>query len=551
VGNNLNTTTYSYNERGWLTNLSNNSVGFSETLKYNIPEIGTTAQYNGNIANQLYTNGASNIFSYAYDKLNRLTNSTATGLGEQISYDVMGNITQMVREGYGTNNYTGYNGNQLTAISGFTNGGYTYDVNGNVKTGPDGLSLSYNYLNLPDTATKTSTGLSSSYVYDATGQKLKKLSNLDGTSDYVSGIHYENNSIAFIQTEEGRALAAGGGNYNYQYNLSDHLGNVRASFWRNPNSQSLEVVQQDNYYAFGLRKAVTSISPDNKYLYNGKELQKGLDQLDYGARFYDPVIARWNVVDNSAESYYRHSPYSYGINNPINTIDPDGNDIYLLIWFSKDGETGHAGIAIDNYKTEEVKDRNGKTRLDKNGNPVTKQVKDGTYTYYDLWPEKPVGQTELQSNVKEDYNGKAVNSLSELINTDVSASREAGKVSVNGEGRAADGIVKIGTNYGQDSRVKSKLSSLQASGQDYNGCYNNCSTFVQNGLRALAPTFDVSQQIRPSGALRALYNDARTVAPNNLYNGALRIKGAERVKGPAQQEAKPYLEYFGKQNRPN
>jgi RHS repeat-associated protein len=299
-------------------------VGFSETLKYNIPEIGTTAQYNGNIANQLYTNGANNIFSYSYDRLNRLTNSTATGLGEQISYDVMGNITQMVREGYGTNNYTGYNGNQLTAISGFTNGGYTYDVNGNVKTGPDGLSLSYNYLNLPDTATKTSTGLSSSYVYDATGQKLKKLSNLDGTSDYVSGIHYENNSIAFIQTEEGRALAAGGGNYNYQYNLSDHLGNVRASFWRNPNSQSLEIVQQDNYYAFGLRKAVSGISPDNKYLYNGKELQKGLDQLDYGARFFDPVIGRWNVVDPKAELGRRWSPYNYAFNNPIRFTDPDG-----------------------------------------------------------------------------------------------------------------------------------------------------------------------------------------------------------------------------------
>ena len=24
--------------------------------------------------------------------------------------------------------------------------------------------------------------------------------------------------------------------------------------------------------------------------------------------------------------------------------------------------------------------------MDKNGNPVTEQVADGTYTYYDLWP---------------------------------------------------------------------------------------------------------------------------------------------------------------------
>jgi|GEM_PF-2278381 len=347
----VNATAYSYNERGWLAKSS--SARFSQQLKY---QDGTNPQWNGNISQQLWGDDTTlpNTFSYQYDKLNRLSNGTSAPAGpasmtEAITYDDMGNIKTLKRDAGAVTTYA-YTGNQLTGLTGGISGTYTYDANGNAKTDRTGMAFTYNYLNLPQTATKS--GTSVSYLYDATGTKLRKSATVGSTTtvrDYVGGIEYNGANIDIIHNSEGYALRSGT-SYVYHYNLTDHLGNVRATLKRGGTATAVDVVQRDNYYPFGMRKVV--VGGNNKYLYNGKEIQGELgDQYDYGARYYDPVIGRWNVVDPLADEFEDVSPYNYGMNNPILMVDLDGMAADTII---RQGGTLPVAIVVNTVTTGAV-----------------------------------------------------------------------------------------------------------------------------------------------------------------------------------------------------
>ncbi|UIR55478.1 DUF6443 domain-containing protein [Sphingobacterium sp. SRCM116780] len=347
--------TYAYNERGW--GIKTSAPQFTYELNYNLNSAGsavlTNAQYNGNIAQQLWGHAATtnSTFVYTYDALNRLKNGTSTGtvMSEALTYDDMGNIKTLTRDGGTTITYA-YNNtnksNRLATLTGGLTGTFTYDLNGNATKDRTGMAFTYNQLNLPKTAAIT--GRTVAYLYDATGAKLKKTATVAAVTteqDYVDGIEYSKlgaaaSVIERIATEEGFLLNSAG-IYSYHYNLTDHLGNVRSVIKQTGTAAApiATVVQKQDYYPFGKTKSIVT-GINSKYLYNGKEMQADLNvgthtlgatyflegELDYGARFYDAEIGRWNVVDPMAEKYESISPYSYTFNNPIRFIDIKGKD---------------------------------------------------------------------------------------------------------------------------------------------------------------------------------------------------------------------------------
>ncbi|WP_461630273.1 DUF6443 domain-containing protein [Labilibaculum euxinus] len=386
---------YQYNIRGWLTSMNGHkksavagkgSDEFGFALNYNAgaTSFGGQNQYNGNIGSmEWWSNGISGLtnhqqaYGYTYDALNRITNAdfrenlsgwkntASTYDVNGITYDLNGNILSLNRDGAGTQIDQlayGYNGNQLTYVNdgkddakGFkefsnTTSEYAYDANGNMIS-DDNKKISlvaYNLLNLPESITRKDAlnkVRNVAYAYSASGAKLENRLPDNKLLQYCANFVYENGSLKYILNSEGKLEVNGTGG-TYKYFVKDHLGNTRLAVGEGESSVATEL---NHYYPFGMRMAManTKADADQKYLYNGKEMQEETDWLDYGARMYDASLGRWHVPDALAENYIQLSSYNYSLNNPIRFVDPDGNlpidvtnkaNSYLGTWYEWGGK---------------------------------------------------------------------------------------------------------------------------------------------------------------------------------------------------------------------
>lgn len=375
---------YTYNIRGWLTQINDpenlNGKLFGYKIKYQNPDPLLNIQeskYNGNISEvdwKMTTDGILKRYTYKYDGLNRLIYGKSyqpysTNLNidyyENVEYDNNGNIVTLARgkKGIGSSITTeaidnlayNYEGNKLTQItdiagntSGYPGGGniITYDINGNMTSMLDKRikQIDYNFLNLPNNIQMNAAiglGYNLSHIYRADGTKLIKQYSKGTTiitTDYLDGFQYEHSSLAptipdlkFVPTSEGFYSFE---NNRYIYQYKDQVGNIRVSFYKGTNGNA-EIDNAVDFYPFGLEHGtiVTSLStPSYKYSFQSQEKQVHTGWNSFKWRNYDPSIGRFFNIDPLSEKYSYQSHYNFSENRVI-----DGRELEGLEWVNTTG----------------------------------------------------------------------------------------------------------------------------------------------------------------------------------------------------------------------
>jgi RHS repeat-associated protein len=284
---------------------------------------------------------------FAYDQIDRVvTAGTTSGYpnvrcwGERYTYDQWSNLTSI---GVANSGYTGCTQDALSVVANASNqiSGLGYDAIGNVLS--DGV---HSYTFDAENRTKTAAGIS--YTYDGDGNRVQK----SGGTIYWYGLKSEvldesdlsGNITAEYVYFGGQRIAWNQGNSFINYYIADTLGTASGVF----NYEGSLCFNADVTPWGSERVIPDNICPQNSfYFFTGKE-RDSESSLDYfGARSYSSRLARFmspdslNLTDEGITAPgSRLNKYSYGANNPLKYVDPDGKDV--TFFYDQGGIAGHA-----------------------------------------------------------------------------------------------------------------------------------------------------------------------------------------------------------------
>ncbi len=207
---------------------------------------------------------------------------------------------------------------------------YTYDANGNLIS--DGEQCySYNDANqLAAVRTCANNQLIVEYLYDHAGRRIIEKHYQNGQlaeTVYTIGQHTETavpaggarTDTTYIRVNN-ELVARNNPDASTTYYHPDHLGSTSLL-----TDASGAVVEETRYYPFGVVREGGALS---RFLYTGQEADAETGLYYYGARFYDPALARFVQPDSLLPDAYdpqQLNRYSYVVNNPLKYVDPTGN----------------------------------------------------------------------------------------------------------------------------------------------------------------------------------------------------------------------------------
>jgi RHS repeat-associated protein len=275
------------------------------------------------------TDNAALSQSYGYDALDRLTSATGSSLNESWTYDANGN--RQTQGGATSSTYSvAAASNQLTGISGGLTRTYTYAASGQT-TSYGGITFSY--ADSGRLSSVSNGGSTTSYIFNALGQRVKKsgtsvtlfvydeaghlLGEYDGSGNLIEETIWMGNvPVATLQPN--------GTGVSVYYIHTDHLNTPR----RITNPTNNVIVWRWDSDPFGTAAASQNPSGSGTpFVYNPRfpgqyyDVETGLNYNYH--RDYDPGTGRY-VESDPIGLRGGVNTYAYVNGNPISNVDPKG-----------------------------------------------------------------------------------------------------------------------------------------------------------------------------------------------------------------------------------
>jgi len=272
-----------------LSSLNTPALSYKYSPIGDILELGGIGAYKyAQASGTVSANFAAGGCEYIFDKAGRLSEKRSTSANPAVEdsyfYDCEGRLTRIEQ----------FDNDQVIEI--------TYDYEGErisklVKELSTGKLISETryigrWVVLEHSAGQTSWSAFRLYVFD----ENKRIAELDAKGNIVEYIH------------------------------ADHLGSASAICDKSGNS--LGVLR---YKPFG-EEMNSTVCSSFRYRYNGKETDNELGLVNFGARYYIPLVGRWASIDpaiySEPEKLIKNpqglNVYAYALNNPVTLVDPVG-----------------------------------------------------------------------------------------------------------------------------------------------------------------------------------------------------------------------------------